>query len=92
LSEAFSLALPAKAAVGDFGLDCIEDGDDLAPVLWSAFGRASRVGFDGCLRGSFFSFHYEPSFGWDVKKNQEKHCKDWTMSTQYFELSKSPRQ
>ena len=35
---------------------CIESGDDLVPISWSAFGRAVRVGVDGCLTGLFIFF------------------------------------
>ena len=34
--------------------DCIEGGEDLVPISWSAFGRTVRVGVDGCLTGHTF--------------------------------------
>jgi hypothetical protein len=50
----YILELSAKMAVAGSSGDCIESGDDLDPVLWSAFGRTGWVGVDGRLTGTFF--------------------------------------
>jgi hypothetical protein len=53
----YTLALRASVAVCFERGGCIESGDDLVPVLRSAFGRVDWVGGDGCLTGFLSFFH-----------------------------------